>query len=186
MWLLGFELRTFRRAVGALKCWAISPAPDLRFLKAMPSLIYVSIYLSIYLHVCMYVCMYVCICLSLYLSLSVSFSACRLRCNSQLLCQHHECCHAPCHMMGLSLWNCKQASNWMLSFMRIVLLMVTLHSNRTMTEIGRASSEWGMGKFFAQWSALPHLKARLNGIVFVDSHRSVRSWYFAIRESPFR
>jgi hypothetical protein len=30
MWLLGFELRTSRRAVGvgALNCWAISPAPD--------------------------------------------------------------------------------------------------------------------------------------------------------------
>jgi hypothetical protein len=27
MWLLGFELRTFGRAVGALNCWAISPAP---------------------------------------------------------------------------------------------------------------------------------------------------------------
>ena len=27
MWLLGFELRTFRRAVGALNHWAISPAP---------------------------------------------------------------------------------------------------------------------------------------------------------------
>jgi hypothetical protein len=26
MWLLGFELRTFGRAVGALGCWAISPA----------------------------------------------------------------------------------------------------------------------------------------------------------------
>jgi hypothetical protein len=26
MWLLGFELRTFRRAVGALNRWAISPA----------------------------------------------------------------------------------------------------------------------------------------------------------------
>jgi hypothetical protein len=24
--LLGFQLRTFRRAVGALNCWAISPA----------------------------------------------------------------------------------------------------------------------------------------------------------------
>ena len=29
MWLLGFELRTFRRAVSALTCWAISPAPDI-------------------------------------------------------------------------------------------------------------------------------------------------------------
>ena len=28
MWLLGFELRTSRRAVTALNCWAISPAPD--------------------------------------------------------------------------------------------------------------------------------------------------------------
>jgi hypothetical protein len=28
MWLLGFELRTFRRAVSALNHWAISPAPD--------------------------------------------------------------------------------------------------------------------------------------------------------------
>jgi hypothetical protein len=27
MWVLGFELRTSRRAVGALNCWAISPAP---------------------------------------------------------------------------------------------------------------------------------------------------------------
>jgi hypothetical protein len=27
MWLLGFELRTFGRAVGALNHWAISPAP---------------------------------------------------------------------------------------------------------------------------------------------------------------
>jgi hypothetical protein len=26
MWLLEFELRTFRRAVSALTCWAISPA----------------------------------------------------------------------------------------------------------------------------------------------------------------
>ena len=27
MWLLGIELRTFRRTVSALNCWAISPAP---------------------------------------------------------------------------------------------------------------------------------------------------------------
>ena len=29
IWLLGFELMTFRRAVSALNCWAISPAPSL-------------------------------------------------------------------------------------------------------------------------------------------------------------
>jgi hypothetical protein len=28
MWLLGFELRTFGRAVSALNCWAISPASN--------------------------------------------------------------------------------------------------------------------------------------------------------------
>ena len=32
MWLLGFELRTFRRTVGALNHWAISPAPFLLFI----------------------------------------------------------------------------------------------------------------------------------------------------------
>jgi hypothetical protein len=31
MWLLGIELRTFRRAVGALNHWAISPAPREEF-----------------------------------------------------------------------------------------------------------------------------------------------------------
>jgi hypothetical protein len=31
MWLLGFELRTFGRAVGALNCWAILPAPKTKF-----------------------------------------------------------------------------------------------------------------------------------------------------------
>jgi hypothetical protein len=33
MWLLGIELRTFRRAVSALNCWAISPAPNGIFKK---------------------------------------------------------------------------------------------------------------------------------------------------------
>jgi hypothetical protein len=33
MWLPGFELRTFRRAVSALNHWAISPAPQSYFLK---------------------------------------------------------------------------------------------------------------------------------------------------------
>jgi hypothetical protein len=33
MWLLGFELRTFRRAVSALNHWAISPAPSYVFKK---------------------------------------------------------------------------------------------------------------------------------------------------------
>jgi hypothetical protein len=28
MWLLGFELRTSRRAISALNHWAISPAPE--------------------------------------------------------------------------------------------------------------------------------------------------------------
>jgi hypothetical protein len=37
MWLLGFELRTFRRAVGALNRWAISPAPAGRFLSSRPA-----------------------------------------------------------------------------------------------------------------------------------------------------
>jgi hypothetical protein len=32
MWLLGFELRTFGRAVGTLNLWAISPAPHLWFI----------------------------------------------------------------------------------------------------------------------------------------------------------
>ena len=32
MWLLGFELRISGRAVSALKCWAISPAPCYRLL----------------------------------------------------------------------------------------------------------------------------------------------------------
>ena len=31
MWLLGFELRTFRRAVGCLNNWAISPTPSVVF-----------------------------------------------------------------------------------------------------------------------------------------------------------
>jgi hypothetical protein len=35
MWLLGFELRTFRRAVSVLNHWAISPAPQLHFLQWM-------------------------------------------------------------------------------------------------------------------------------------------------------
>jgi hypothetical protein len=35
MWLLGFELRTSGRAVGALNHWAISPAPTPRFLKSL-------------------------------------------------------------------------------------------------------------------------------------------------------
>jgi hypothetical protein len=49
MWLLGFELRTFRRAVSVLNCWAISPAPILLF--------------SVYVHACMcaYKCAYVCV-----------------------------------------------------------------------------------------------------------------------------
>jgi hypothetical protein len=33
MWLLGIELRTFRRAVSALNHWAISPAPRKDFKK---------------------------------------------------------------------------------------------------------------------------------------------------------
>jgi hypothetical protein len=33
MWLLGIELRTFRRAVSALTCWALSPALVLPFLR---------------------------------------------------------------------------------------------------------------------------------------------------------
>jgi hypothetical protein len=34
MWLLGIELRTSGRAVGALNRWAISPAPETVFQKA--------------------------------------------------------------------------------------------------------------------------------------------------------
>jgi hypothetical protein len=33
LWLLGFELRTLGRAVSALNCWAISPAPGSNLLK---------------------------------------------------------------------------------------------------------------------------------------------------------
>ena len=36
MWLLGFELRTFRRAVSALTCWAISPVPSCPLSKILP------------------------------------------------------------------------------------------------------------------------------------------------------
>jgi hypothetical protein len=34
MWLLGFELRTFGRAIGAFNHGAISPALDMTFYKA--------------------------------------------------------------------------------------------------------------------------------------------------------
>jgi hypothetical protein len=37
MWLLGFELRTFRRAVSALNLWAISPAPSVFFYNLLLS-----------------------------------------------------------------------------------------------------------------------------------------------------
>jgi hypothetical protein len=39
MWLLGFELRTFRKAVSALTHWAISPAQVSTFKHMAPSLI---------------------------------------------------------------------------------------------------------------------------------------------------
>jgi hypothetical protein len=34
MWLLGFELSTFGRAVGSLNYWAISPAPEIKLFKS--------------------------------------------------------------------------------------------------------------------------------------------------------
>jgi hypothetical protein len=35
MWLLGIELRTSRRIVSALNCWAISPSPKIELFKKM-------------------------------------------------------------------------------------------------------------------------------------------------------
>jgi hypothetical protein len=47
MWLLGFELMTSGRAVSALNCLAISPAPLILFLMCVC--------------VCVCVCVYVCV-----------------------------------------------------------------------------------------------------------------------------
>lgn len=45
--------------------------------------------------------------------------------------QCHACHHASCHYDNeLTLGNCKQVPNYMLSLLRIALVMVSLHSNR--------------------------------------------------------
>jgi hypothetical protein len=52
------------------------------------------------------------------------------------------CFHVLCHDdNGLNLWNCKQSSDQMLSFIRVALVMVSLHRRRTetMTEVGTSN-----------------------------------------------
>jgi hypothetical protein len=68
------------------------------------------------------------------LSLSL-FSSTHQACLSQLLLQHLTCHHAPHHDdNGLNLWNCKPAPSQILSFIRVALIMVWLHSNKTATK----------------------------------------------------
>jgi len=45
------------------------------------------------------------------------------------------CCYAPCHGdHGLTLRSCKQGPNQMLSFIRVALVVVPLHSHRAVTK----------------------------------------------------
>ena len=46
MWLLGSELRTFGREVGALNHWAISPAPDLYLIPQQCKVFFLILFLS--------------------------------------------------------------------------------------------------------------------------------------------
>jgi hypothetical protein len=75
---------------------------------------------------------------------SLALAVCWSSYSSQLLLHHHTC-HAGLHISyhddnGLTLWTCKPAPNWMLSFVKVSLATVSLHRNKTLNETGREIS----------------------------------------------
>jgi hypothetical protein len=62
MWLLGFELRTFRRAVGCSYPLSHLTSPNLQFLNNKVLIyMYIILNLYIYIHIHTYICVYICI-----------------------------------------------------------------------------------------------------------------------------
>lgn len=83
-------------------------------------------------------------------SVSTFLCVCGSRCSDQLLLRCHMWCHAPHHRdHELYLWNCKQAPSEILSFLRIVFVMMSVHGNRSMTKT--ASLYWGKLSFQSRW-----------------------------------
>ena len=66
-----------------------------------------------------------------------------------------SCLHAPYNDDNrLNLKNCKQAPNSMLSFMRVALVMVPLHSNRTQTKMPSCEKGWHKSTHSTTWAGI--------------------------------
>ena len=162
MCLLGFELRTFFRAVSALTCWAISPAPFKRFLKH-------NVRHYIFLILCALVfCLHVCLCEGVRAPGTGVTDSCELPCGCWGLIQGHLeeqpvllTTEPP---LGPRTTFRKAGGVLCLHLLQPLVITVLVFNSRKLTLLA-ISYHWNWGFF----------KVCLFGFIVVDSRKALKS-----------